>query len=92
MTLGQIVTSRAGRDKGKHFVVVGFSEKWVLIADGKSRKIDNPKKKNEKHLIAQRYVAEAIGSKLASGQRVYDRELRAVLELWNGGLHDQGGR
>lgn len=92
MRLGQVVTSKAGRDKGKHFLVVGVTDKWVLIADGKSRRISDPKKKNAKHLIAHEYVAEGIGSKLAAGQKVYDRELRSVLELWQDEPSGQGGR
>lgn len=49
---GQIVKSKAGHDMYKHFVVTEVLDKdYVLIADGKSRKIDNPKKKKITHLI-----------------------------------------
>lgn len=48
--LGQIVISKAGRDKDDFLVVVGEKDDFVLVADGKSRKIAKPKCKNKKHL------------------------------------------
>ena len=50
--LGQLVVSLAGRDKGCICAVVGMSddEGFVLIADGKVRKVEKPKKKKLKHL------------------------------------------
>lgn len=46
-----VVLSTAGHDKKKVFAVVGFSgADYVLIADGKIRKLEKPKKKKLKHL------------------------------------------
>ena len=43
---GSIAVSTAGRDRNKVFIIVGvLDEKYVLIANGKSRKIEKPKKK-----------------------------------------------
>ena len=47
---GQVVLSKAGRDKDKPFVITGFDENYVLICDGKERKLEKAKKKNPKHL------------------------------------------
>ena len=45
ISIGQIVHSRAGRDKDKFFIVVSLvDEEYVLVADGDLRKINNPKK------------------------------------------------
>ena len=48
--VGTIVKAKAGRDKEGFFVVVKSDEDWVYIADGKRRKVENPKKKNPVHL------------------------------------------
>ena len=48
--VGTVVKAKAGRDKEGFFVVVKSDEKWVFIADGKRRKVENPKKKNPIHL------------------------------------------
>lgn len=48
---GDLVISAAGHDKDKYFIVTGVSDTvYVWIADGKSRKLDKPKKKKVKHL------------------------------------------
>ena len=53
LSVGQLVTSRAGRDSGRKYVVIGFDESgYVLVADGMIRKINRPRRKNVKHLVA----------------------------------------
>lgn len=48
---GAVVVSIAGHDKGGIFAVIGFSNgEYALIADGKVRKLEKPKKKKLKHL------------------------------------------
>ena len=50
LTKGSVVTAVAGRDSGAQFVVIGLEEGFCFIADGKSRKLDKPKRKNIKHI------------------------------------------
>jgi hypothetical protein len=48
-----VVVSTAGHDKGGIFAVVGFAgEGFLLLADGKLRKLEKPKKKKRKHVKA----------------------------------------
>lgn len=48
---GDVVRSVAGHDSGKRFVVLEvIDEQYVLIADGKTRTVEKPKKKKNKHL------------------------------------------
>ena len=50
--VGDIVQSKSGHDAKKCFVVVAtLNENYILIADGKSRKLECPKQKNVKHVI-----------------------------------------
>ncbi len=49
---GSVVRAKAGRDKDSYFIVTDISGKFALIADGKSRKLEKPKKKNLIHLQA----------------------------------------
>lgn len=73
--LGHLFVSLAGRDKDIVCTVVGISEDdgYVLIADGRIRKVENPKKKKLKHLkpidqaeiipsarFTNRFIREAI--------------------------------
>ena len=48
---GDIVQSKSGHDAKKLFIVIArLNESYILIADGKSRKLDNLKQKNVKHV------------------------------------------
>ena len=48
---GSIVKSRAGHDKNRYFVVLKIEGDYVYLSDGKERTIENPKKKNIKHIF-----------------------------------------
>ena len=40
LKVGQLVYSRAGRDRGKFLAVVDVTEKGVILADGKERPLE----------------------------------------------------
>ena len=49
--VGRVVTSIKGHDKGRLFLIVAsINDRYVLIADGDTRKLEHPKKKQLKHL------------------------------------------
>lgn len=49
---GEIVLSRAGRDRNRAFVVLDtIDADYVLLVDGRLRTLDRPKKKKRKHLF-----------------------------------------
>ena len=55
LQVGQLVTSRQGRDLGRKYVVVQFyDDNHVGVADGLVRKVNCPKRKNVKHLVIHR--------------------------------------
>ena len=73
---GSIVLSKAGRDKGKYFIVLkAVDENFVLIADGDMRKVDNPKLKKCKHLENTGKTSERVCKKLSEGIRVTNPDL-----------------
>lgn len=59
--LGLMVISLAGRDKGKIAAVVSVvDDKFVMIADGRDRKTEIPKKKKLKHIRMITGVNESL--------------------------------
>lgn len=48
--IGSLVQVNAGRGKGSYYVAVGIHDGFVFIADGRERKLENPKRKNPKHI------------------------------------------
>lgn len=80
IAIGQVVISDAGRDKGKPFAVIALEgENYVYLADGKFRKLDNPKKKKIKHVRTTDMVLEKVAEKIAAGAKVFDAEIRGAL-------------
>lgn len=83
MTLGQIVHSKAGRDKNKYFIIVGIlDDNYVLLADGDLRKINNPKKKKIKHLVFHDLIAEDIRQNLDENRKIIDADIRKSLDKY----------
>ena len=55
---GSLVYSKAGRDKGRLFMVMDKEADLVYLADGDTRRMDNPKRKKLKHIISANYMPE----------------------------------
>ncbi len=78
--IGSVVISKAGRDQGRRFLVVGeVDADFVWIANGDQRKMDRLKKKRRRHLKPTGQVVEALARRLSDGGAVEDHELRAWL-------------
>lgn len=78
---GQLVKSLAGRDKGKHYLIIGFEAGKVLLADGRIRSISRPKKKNPKHLQPYRYIVPGVKERIRQGN-LKDTEVRKILNTF----------
>ncbi len=90
MVPGGIVRSKAGRDKGRIFVIVGVPNYlYVLISDGKLRKIERPKKKKIKHIEPLDVVIKSLGTKLTNMERVTNAEIRKALAMYSDEMNIQ---
>ena len=69
---GSVVRAEAGRDGGGYFVIVEADEKYCLIADGKSRKLSAPKRKNIKHI--------RVTDSMIDLNDITDKKLRNILK------------
>ena len=55
---GQIVKANAGRDKDGFFIIKEIDGQYAYIVDGRSRKVDSPKKKKLIHLAPTARVVQ----------------------------------
>ena len=74
-----IVRSDAGRDKGKLFVVLAVEGEFLLLADGKSRKVEHPKRKKRRHVLFVSAEENRLTDKIKSGEKITNSELRRAL-------------
>lgn len=87
LRLGQLVSSRAGRDADRYFALLEvLDDRFVAIADGDRRKVEKPKKKNIRHLIIHRAVLPEIEQKLLIGEYPTNAEVKRALETFVRGL------
>jgi len=81
ISIGQIVKSKAGRDKDKIFFIVDIlDDRYVLIADGIMRKMENPKKKKIKHLSKYNLVSNEVKNRFKENKKISNLTLRRELE------------
>ena len=84
-----IVISLAGRDEGKLFYVIDTEENFVLIADGKGRKLENPKRKKLKHVRRVTRTETRVALKIQNGDKVLNSELRRDLATFGQQFNSQ---
>ena len=67
---GQLVRSKAGRDKTRTLAVLEVEGEMLLLADGNLRKVGDPKRKKSRHVAP---TATVLGNELLkSDQQLSD--------------------
>ena len=74
-----IVMSDAGRDKGKLFFVLAVEGEYLLLADGKSRKVEAPKRKKRRHVLFVASEETRVSAKIKGEEKITNSELRKAL-------------
>lgn len=77
LKIGAVAENKSGHDKG-YFAVVKITGGFAYIANGRSRLLEKPKKKNPKHLTL-------TGAVLDMESITTDKKLRAALWPMNFG-------
>ena len=85
-----IVRSDAGRDQGKLFIVLAVEGEYLLLADGKGRKAESPKRKKRTHVLAE--DDSRLADKIKRSEKITNSELRRTLAAYRGEVQpDQEG-
>ena len=77
--ISDVVVSTAGRDQGELFYVVDADPVYLMLANGKDRTLDKPKRKKRRHVQKVLRSETRVAAKLASGDKVLNSELRRDL-------------
>ena len=84
MDIANLVQATAGREQGKYYFVREADGEYLLLADGKSRKIEAPKR-NKQKLV--RFIAEncdSVAEKIRSKEKFTNSELRKAIAAYSG--------
>ena len=79
IAVSDVVKSIAGRDQGEWFYVIDADPTYLLLANGKDRTLDKPKRKKRKHVEKVLRSETRVAVKLRSGDKVLNGELRRDL-------------
>ena len=77
--ISDVVIPTAGRDQGKLFYVIGTDPVYLMLANGKDRTLDKPKRKKRRHVQKVLRSETRVAAKLISGDKVLNSELRRDL-------------
>ena len=86
-----IVKSIAGRDAGSLFFVLATEGDFLLLADGKRRRVETPKRKRRKHVALVGESHSLVAEKIRSSEKITNSELRKAIAALSGGDQDQEG-
>ena len=84
--IADVVESTAGRDAGGLFYVIGTDDVYLLLADGRGRTLEKPKRKKRKHAKKVLRSETRVAEKLKKGDKVLNSELRRDLAYLSQGL------
>ena len=77
--ISDVVVSRAGRDAGELFYVIGADNEYLFLVNGKDRTLEKPKRKKRKHAKKVLRSETRVAVKLRNGDKVLNSELRRDL-------------
>ena len=77
--VSDVVLPLAGRDAGQMLYVIGIDGDYLLLADGKHRTLEQPKRKKRRHVKKVLRSETRVAAKLLSGDKVLNSELRKDL-------------
>ena len=77
--ISDVVVSTAGRDTGEWFYVIGREEDFLLLANGRNRPLEKPKRKRLRHVRKVLRSETRVAEKLISGDKLLNSELRRDL-------------
>ena len=79
INISDVVMTTAGRDAGQWFYVIDADPVFLLLANGKDRTLDKPKRKKRKHVQKVLRSETRVAEKIRSGDKVLNGELRRDL-------------
>lgn len=71
LKIGMLAKVKAGHDKNHVYVITAIDEKRISLADGNSKTVCHPKKKNRKHIQPMTSIR---------CEAVTDEEIQAILK------------
>lgn len=79
---GQMVLSDAGHDRGKIYVILKIQGETLWVADGVRKTVEQPKKKNIRHVRRMNYIDQGIDNKLKNACPLNNEDICKAIQLF----------
>lgn len=79
-SIGQLVSSKQGRDKGKFYLLIREEGDYCFLVDGDKMPCHRPKRKNKKHIEGTKVFAGNVREKLLNGAMPTDVEIKRFIK------------
>ena len=83
-TIGQLVRSKKGRDRGSFYLVIGIEKSVLLLSDGRKRGLSHPKRKNMLHVQPTRKIAADFARQALLGSPRDEQIRQGLISLTEG--------
>ncbi len=81
--VGNLAQSLAGHDKNHIYIIIREDDEYVYLCDGRLKKLENPKRKNKKHIqIIKKGTDAELAARLAGGEQVWNEEIKRTIKLY----------
>ena len=85
VSVGSVVKSQNGRDKENLLVVLSIDGEYLLLADGKRRRVESPKRKKAKHVVNTNIKADF-------GNPITNKNIKKTLARIHSSLESQNSQ
>ena len=81
-SFGTLVISKSGHDKDKLFIILKSDSEYIYLMDGISRTLDNPKKKNKKHVQIIDFVSNSLQEKIIAKKSIINEDIKYAIKSY----------
>ena len=87
---GKLAKSKKGHDAGCIYLIIREEDGAVWLADGKTKTVGHPKRKNKKHIQPILHLPEQIRELLTDEEMPDDDKVRRILKLYRKSCANDG--
>lgn len=79
--IGRFACSKAGHDKGSHYVIMRQEGSQVFLCDGKYHTLEKCKKKSLKHIdLCEESVDDEMAQRILNKDKLFDYEIKYAIK------------
>lgn len=82
--IGMLAVSKTGHDRNNKYIIIEETENFVFLADGRLRTLENPKKKNRRHIqLIKKGLDKELSCRLKQTDKtVRNEEIKRAIKLY----------